>query len=495
MICISIAQESRRFALVDMINAAKQCDLLEVRLDRFSKAPEVGELLAAKPKPVIVSCRRSQDGGAWEGSEEERLALLRQAIISKADYVEIEMDVANQIRPFPPAKRVISYTNFEKTPGDIADIYADAQTKNADVIKLVTLARTPEESWPLVQILARPALPTVVVGLGRPGMMLTILGQKIGAPWAYAALERGMEVYPGQPTVHDLENVYHFGEIGRNTKLVGVTGFTQLEPVIIAGLNAGLAALGSSTRCLPLQVGGLQMFRWVINAVRLRSVVVDEHQRETLKDVATELEPDAKETEMVDLLVSEDKKWHGYNLLGKAAVAALEATIRAANQEEKPLQGRQVMIVGTNATARTLARMMKQRGAVPIIASRDKDAAVNLAVAVEGRHIQFEALYSTMHDVLVVCSEEKLPSKSKARSGDAGIHAGFLKPGMTVMDLTMMPYKSPLLRSAKDRGCRTVSPRRVLLEHLAMQLRLITGKEAPRDALKEVLRTMVEEEE
>src|SRR5438270_5450235 len=134
MICISINQESRRFALADMLNAAKQCDLLEVRLDRFGKAPELGELLAHKPRPVIMSCRRSQDGGAWDGTEEERLALLRQCIISKADYVEIELDVADEIRRFPPAKRVIAYTNLQETPADIADIYALAQTKNPDVI-------------------------------------------------------------------------------------------------------------------------------------------------------------------------------------------------------------------------------------------------------------------------------------------------------------------------------------------------------------------------
>src|SRR5580700_7861211 len=116
MICISINQESRRMALVDMLNAASQCDLLEVRLDRFGKAPELGELLGNKPRPVIMSCRRVRDGGAWDGTEEERLALLRQCIISKADYVEIELDVADQIRPFPPARRVISYTNLTETP-------------------------------------------------------------------------------------------------------------------------------------------------------------------------------------------------------------------------------------------------------------------------------------------------------------------------------------------------------------------------------------------
>src|SRR5262249_41848767 len=163
MICISIAQESRRLALADMLNAARQCDLLEVRLDRFGKAPELGELLTVKPRPIIMSCRRPQDGGQWDGSEDERLALLRQCIVGKADYVETELDVADQIRKFPPAKRVISYTNLAETPADIAAIYAQAQTKNPDVIKLTTLARTPEEAWPLVQILAKPAVPTVVV--------------------------------------------------------------------------------------------------------------------------------------------------------------------------------------------------------------------------------------------------------------------------------------------------------------------------------------------
>src|SRR6516165_3946833 len=255
MICISINQESRRLALVDMLNAARQCDLLEVRLDRFGKAPELGELLAAKPEPVIMCCRRAQDGGNWDGGEEERLALLRQCIISKADYVEIELDVADQIRRFPPSQRVISYTNLQETPSDIADIYAEMQSKSPDVIKLVTLARTPEEAWPLVQLLAKPALPTVVVGLGKPGVMLTVLGKKIGAPFTYAALERGMESYPGQPTIADLEKVYHYQQIGRSTRLIGVTGLGAQEVATVAVLNGALAHLGFGARCLPLQVG------------------------------------------------------------------------------------------------------------------------------------------------------------------------------------------------------------------------------------------------
>src|ERR1700731_2425690 len=120
MICISIYQESRRFALVDMLNASRQGDLLEVRLDPFGKG---------------------------DGTEDERLAILRQCIVAQADYVEIELDVAGQVRKFGPAKRVISYTNLQETPANLAEIYAEAQTKSPDVIKLVTQVRTPEEAW------------------------------------------------------------------------------------------------------------------------------------------------------------------------------------------------------------------------------------------------------------------------------------------------------------------------------------------------------------
>src|SRR5271170_1980491 len=103
MICISINSESRRLALADMVKAKHFGDVLEIPLDRFGKSPDIGELIGAKPRPVIMACRRPDDGGYWDGAEDERRAILRQCIISKADYVEIEHDVAYEIRPFPPS--------------------------------------------------------------------------------------------------------------------------------------------------------------------------------------------------------------------------------------------------------------------------------------------------------------------------------------------------------------------------------------------------------
>jgi 3-dehydroquinate dehydratase/shikimate dehydrogenase len=494
MICISIAQESRRLALADMLNASRQCNLLEVRLDCFEKAPDVGELLAHKPKPLIFSCRRPQDGGNWKGSEEERLALLRQCIVSKADYVEIELDVADQIRKFPPAKRVISYTNLSETPTDIADIYAEAQKKNPDVIKLTTLARTPEEAWPLVQILAKPALPTVAVGLGKPGVMLSVLGKKIGAPWTYAALEKGMEAYPGQPTVQALNEVYHYDAIGRSTRLIGVTGFSEREYVTVAVLNAALAHLSLNARCLPLALGKISLFRKVMDAVHLGGVVVDDAHQVAMAGFAAKLDPVADEAHAADLLLPRDKDWHGHNTLSQASVGALEAVLQAKAAANDPFQGRLVLVVGVNAGARTMASRLKQRGCVLIIASHNREAAQKMAQTLECRYVQFEALYSTMHEVLVVCDEERDHAKSRGQTAATGVHSGYLRPGMTVMDLTTVGRRSALLNDAAQRGCQVVSPRQILLHQLALQAQLITGKETPVEVLEKALTAVVEEE-
>jgi 3-dehydroquinate dehydratase/shikimate dehydrogenase len=495
MICISINQESRRLALADMLNAARQCDLLEVRLDRFGHAPELGELLSHKPRPVIMSCRRPDDGGNWTGTEDERLALLRQCIISKADYVEIELDAADQIRPFPPAKRVISYTNLQETPWDIADIYAEAQTKKPDVIKLTTLARTPEEAWPLVQILAKPPVPTVVVGLGKPGLMLTVLGKKIGAPWTYAALEKGMEAYPGQPTVNELRNVYHYGAIEKSTRLIGLTGFSERELVAAAALNNVLGHFKLPARCLPLGVGSLRLFNKVIDAVKLAALSVDPEHQELLAGLAKDKHGAAKVTGLADLLLHKGDAWHAYDCAVPAALDALSAVLRAKHGGDTPLKGRVVAIVGLTVLARALAAEMVQRGANVILVSYQKQAGMEAATAVGCRFILFEALYSTIHDVVVVCDEEKDQKPSRG-GAPGGLHAGYLKPGMTMMDMTATTLAdSKLTKEAVSRSCQVVRGRDLLLEQLRSQAQKLTGKDVPMELLTEALPAYLTETE
>jgi shikimate 5-dehydrogenase len=325
-------------------------------------------------------------------------------------------------------------------------------------------------------------VPTVVVGLGKPGVMLSVLGKKIGAPWTYAALEHGMETHPDQPTVSDLRTVYHYDAISRSTRLIGVTGFGERERATVAGLNAAFAHLDLPARCLPLGVGSVRLFRKVVDAVKVAAVVVDEEHRRPMLEMVTERDEATVQARATDLILHKGEKWHGYNTQHRATLAALEAALRTKTPGDQPLQGRVVMVVGVNDLARTLAAEVKQRGGVVIVASHARKAAQELAQALECRFVQFEALYSTMHDVLLVCDDEAEPAKA-GKPAVAGLHPGYLKPGMTVLDLTTPTKKTPLVREAELRGCGVVTPHALLLDQIETQARLITGKDVPREVL------------
>ncbi len=108
------------------------------------------------------------------------------------------------------------------------------------------------------------------------------------------------------------------------------------------------------------------------------------------------------------------------------------------------------------------------------------------------RHAALEALYTTAHDVLVVCDHEEAEPRSK--SGRAGVHPGYLKPGMTVLDLTAGLHGNEFLADATARGCTVVTPLELLLAHVEQQARLFTSLPIPRDVLRAAVPAWLTEE-
>jgi shikimate dehydrogenase len=145
------------------------------------------------------------------------------------------------------------------------------------------------------------------------------------------------------------------------------------------------------------------------------------------------------------------------------------------------LAGRMVLLAGANDLTRMIGRELTQRGSIVIIAGHDRDAAHQLAQEQKCRFVQFEALYTTIHDVLIVCDE-------------TNIHPGYLKSSMTVMDLTSPLQPSSLLREAQTRGCTVATPRQVWLEQTALQTHLLTGKDVPRQVLEDAVPWLREED-
>jgi len=62
------------------------------------------------------------------------------------------------------------------------------------------------------------------------------------------------------------------------------------------------------------------------------------------------------------------------------------------------------------------------------------------------------------------------------------LHPGYLKPGMTVVDLTATGQPSRFQQEAQVRGCAVVSPGRILAEQVREHARRL-GADVPADVL------------
>src|SRR5271156_2134426 len=135
--CAVIARTRHRMMQAEIQEAAKQgAKLIELRLDFLSKAPDFKRLLDKRPCPMIATYRRQQDGGRWVGSEEQRMMLLRQAIVAGFDFVDLEIDIIDQIPRFGKTQRIVSYHNIREMPEKLELIHEQMCEEDADLVKI-----------------------------------------------------------------------------------------------------------------------------------------------------------------------------------------------------------------------------------------------------------------------------------------------------------------------------------------------------------------------
>jgi 3-dehydroquinate dehydratase / shikimate dehydrogenase len=486
MLCISVAPVSRKLAKADLINAAHQGDLIELCLDHFLKEPDVGDILQGIPKPILVACRRPQDGGKFEGTDEERMLLLRQAIVAGPEYIELDLEMAAKIPRFGKTKRLISVASLGGPPNDLEPVFEEAVAAKGDAIKFAWPMPTFEAAWPLLKALSQKhALPVVGLGIGRASLTLALVGRLLDAPWSYAALEKGLESVPGQPTVSDLKDNYAWDEIGPKTRFVGLVGPIEPQTAIIARLlNAAFRQIDDRHRCLPLPVQSFDRLLTRLESLKINSMLVAPSLAVEAARNATKREGSAEPTGYADLLLRQPDGWTAYNTVWRRALAAAEGHLGTKSSEGHLLERRNVLVVGSGGMAPALIYGIQKHSGIVSVTGADDKATQQLAQKFSVRHVPFHAFYDTLADVVVIADGAIKMGHQKGE-----INPAYLRPTMVVMDLCSMPYETELLQEARSRGCKVVDPREPSREWLAAQFESICGKKFPAQTFDDVMKS------
>lgn len=229
-------------------------DIAELRLDLMDDF-DLPRLLENRPCPVIVTYRPEREGGKYTGSEEDRIAVLREAIRLGADYVDVELDTVGRIGERRGTGVIVSNHDFGGMQSDFVGRWRELEAAGADIVKLVGMARDVREILPVFAAFAQADLPTIAIAMGDVGLPTRVLALKYDACFlTYCTLgDTGTRTAPGQLSARDLGEVYHGGEIGPATATYGLIG-PHVETDRAREYNAAFRARGADAVAVPLVV-------------------------------------------------------------------------------------------------------------------------------------------------------------------------------------------------------------------------------------------------
>ncbi len=488
MICVSIGRTRHKMVTLEhQALAQKGAELVEYRLDYLSHLPDLGRLLKDRPTPIVITIRRSEDKGRWRDTEDQRLTLLRQAIVQGVEYVDLEMDIALQIRRYGKTKRIISYHNFRETPENLAEIHAKMTNLDPDIIKLATMANSPGDMVRMLQLVKQSKVPTAGFCMGEFGMASRVLCGKYGSPLTYATFNKDRELAPGQLSFDEMKHLYRFDQIDADTQVFGVLGDPLAHSYSPLIHNAAFQHLGINAVYVPLRVpkGKLTSTLGDLDWLDVKGYSVTIPHKEDIIAKA-DLSDDAVQTigAANTLWKDEGGQWHATNTDYLAALQTLSIGLGSDPDNHEVLAGKRVMMLGAGGVAMAIGAGVVKNGGILMIASRTHSRAKELAERLGCQHVLWENRGAQYGDVLINCT----PIGMHPNVDESPFADNWLRDGMLVFDTIYNPENTLLIKQAKQRDCQTVSGLEMFIRQAAAQFELFTSQPAPIEYMRETLR-------
>lgn len=219
-LAVSLAPPDTDICLSLLGELAPRIGMAEVRLDLMDSF-DLPRLIAAAACPLIITCRPPREGGRFAGSEAERLDILAQAMDLGCAYVDVEWDCLAALfaRRRTQTQLVASRHWTDDMPAALWPAY-DELRRQADVVKLVGMARRAGDVVPIFELLNRAASPVIGIAMGEAGRITRLLAPCFGSCLlTYGAHAPAAVTAPGQLSVSEMVERYHLQAAGPHTQI------------------------------------------------------------------------------------------------------------------------------------------------------------------------------------------------------------------------------------------------------------------------------------
>ena len=454
-------------------DAVAGADLIELRLDHASD-PDAPAALAGRQTPVVVTCRAKWEGGGFQGSETERLEILRSALDLGAEYVDVEFkaDFARDLIGSTGGTRiVVSSHDFEGVPADLSERVRAMRQTGAEIVKVAVYPHALSDNLRLLG-LHDPKGKTVIVGMGPAGLPTRVLAAHFGSAWSFA----GDAHAPGQIVASRMLDEFRFRDVTPRTAIYGIAGSPLTHSVSPPMHNAVFRASGIDAVYMPMVAASADDFMTFANAIGVKGASVTIPYKVDLFKRADEVDELSREVGAINTLRRDGSRWQARNTDVSGFLSPLGKRL--------PLRRARAAILGTGGAARGVAVALASQGSIVTVYGRNRAKADDVSRAVGARAASFPVEPKSW-DLLVNATPLGMYPNVEETPFDGPFD------GKVVYDLVYNPQHTRLLRAAEAAGCETIGGLDMLVAQAEDQSEWWLGARPPADLMRQAAQAVL----
>ena len=460
---------------------AGEC-FFEIRLDYLSD-PEQGvkairDLVASHPEcTILATCRRHQNEGRFNGSIEEQIRILDDAVEAGARAVDVEIESAENIAArlelfHGRALLVLSYHNYEGTPS-LDAVFRRMSRLGADAYKIVTTARKPSDNYRVLSLSrSNPRTPFVMLAMGEMGLPTRVLSPGFGALYTYAAPNAAEGTASGMISARLLRQLYRVEKLSKSARVYGVIADPIRHSISPAVHNRAFQARRVDAVYLPFLVHPqhLKDFFSLATALPIAGFSVTIPHKQKVIRYLDVVDPLARRIGAVNTVWRKAGKWRGCNTDADAVTNALGRHMRLAKSS--------ILLAGNGGAARSAAFALIDNGAKLALVGRNPDRVRALAKICGAEPLMREQLDSRHFDAFVHATPLGMHPNTEQSFFEGAI------PADLVFDMVYNPLDTALLRRAREQGKTVIRGIEMFVDQAVRQFEVWTGESPPRAAME-----------
>ena len=476
MITASIMPSSQKEATTLLEKALEKGELAEIRIDLI-KDLDLSEINNKfDKKRIIVTNRKKDEGGLFEGSESERISPLIDALKIGFGFIDIESSSIDSLHNLISKRReynsktniIISYHNFEETPQNLKEILLQMENQGHDIVKIVAYAKDISDNLRIKDLVSsRSSQNKKIISflMGEKGEISRILCNSWGSYTSYAPLRGVGKTALGQIPIEDLNDVYRSGSINNTFDIYGLIGNPVKESIGYYVHNKLFSYYNMDAVYLNFLVDDLDRFMSSFKG-QFKGLCVTMPFKERIVPFLNKIDTMAQKIGAINTIKKNNECLFGTNTDWIGAVYSIEKLTSINNKK--------VLILGAGGAGKAIAFGIANRQGEVIISNRDEKKALELSKNLGAETVLWEDRNDVEFDILVNATKIGMtPEENNCPMEDSFFTKDL--SGITVFDAVYSPLETRLLTRSREQGAKIANGLDMYIGQAMAQFELWTG--------------------